>query len=388
MKKSVSFIVAILTLAILVATSGCTSNKSNLSAQDYNQQGLSLATQGKYKDAVASYTRAIQLNSQEAQFYVNRGTAYLNMKEFDLAIADFDQAIKLDPNLAEAYAGRGYAYMNKGGVYLNLAIADFNSVLLKSKNADLINYAKQMLENLTKTPPFLAVIPLPPVIDTPPEPIIIDGTQKDNVTPPDLGLPSTKDLVQSSRSIDVLFRGHGSAGYTLTFGTFGFGTSVLMTEPLSTDDRKETSTGMVWQGNSFSIKNERLGYWNGLLSYTETVEVSGTVSNDWRQILNVRVSSYFIAMGMSSSEKTGTIYTGKILEETTMEFSAVNIPFSEPYSGYVVYSLSGPQVQGHIVDARRVSIRLASSSSHSLSDIEWNSPNEPSVEVRFRRRDW
>ncbi len=385
MKKSVSFIVAILTLAMLVATSGCTSNKPNLSAQDYNQQGLSLATQGKYKDAVASYTRAIQLNSQEAQFYVNRGTAYLNMTEFDLAIADFDQAIKLDPNLAEAYAGRGYAYMNKGGVYLNLAIADFNIVLLKSKNADLINYAKQMLENLTKTPPFLAVIPLPPVIDTPPEPIINNGTQQGNVTPPDLGLPSTiKDRVQSSTSlIIVFFRGYDrSTGYTRMFGTFppfgdpgfyGLRTWTYSTDEGSLKGSKDTSTGMVWQGNSFSIKNERLGYQDGLLSNTGTVEVSGTVSDDWQQILNVRVSGHFIYYG-----------TGGILQEDTMEFSAINIPLDVD-AGRPIYRLSGPQIQGHIVEARKVTIYNQSRiHTYSLGDIDWNSPNELSVLVEFR----
>ncbi len=181
MKKYVLFTIIILTLAMLVATSGCTSNKPNLTAEDYNQQGLALANQGKYKEAIDEYTKAIKLNSQDAQFYVNRGTAYLNMKEFDLAIADFDQAIKLDPNLAEAYAGRGCAYMNKGGMYLNLAISDFNIVLLKSKDADLTAYARKMLENLTQNPPLGGVIPLPPVIDIPPEPIIDNGTQEGNV---------------------------------------------------------------------------------------------------------------------------------------------------------------------------------------------------------------
>lgn len=181
MKKYVSFIVVILTLAMLVATSGCTSNQLTLSAQDYNQQGLSLANQGKYEDAIAAYTSAIYLNSQDAQFYVNRGTAYLNMKQYDLAIADFDKAIELDPNLAEAYAGRGCAYMNKGGAYRIFAIMNFNKVIELSKNADLTAYARQMLENLTQNPPLGGVIPLPPVIDYPPAPIMDNGTQQGNV---------------------------------------------------------------------------------------------------------------------------------------------------------------------------------------------------------------
>jgi tetratricopeptide (TPR) repeat protein len=283
MKKRVLFTIIILTLAMLVATSGCTSNKPNLSAQDYNQQGLSLANQGNYKDAVTAYTKAIKLDSQDAQFYFNRGTTYLDMNQFDLAIADFDKAIQLDPNYAKAYNSRGNAYRDKeqydlaiadynkaieldpkdvdaysgrGGAYYlkmqydlaiadlseaitldpthafaylvrgwtydkkmqydlaiadyskvielapkyaqgyadratayyakgqkDLAIADFNKVLQLTTDADLIDHAKKMLENLAQNIPFLAVIPLPPVIETPPPPVINNENQQGNVTP-------------------------------------------------------------------------------------------------------------------------------------------------------------------------------------------------------------
>jgi Tfp pilus assembly protein PilF len=180
MKKSVSFILVILTVVMLLTSLSCSSNNTGLSAQDYNKQGLSLAEQGKYKDAVTAYTNAIKLDSKDAQFYLNRGKAYLNMKEFDLAIADFEQAIKLDPTLAEAYAGRGCAYMNKGELYLSLAILDFNKTIELSKNADLTAYAREMLANLAKNPPFLAVIPLPPVINIPPAPIINNEINNEN----------------------------------------------------------------------------------------------------------------------------------------------------------------------------------------------------------------
>jgi hypothetical protein len=157
---------------MVISTIGCP-EKLTLTAEEYNQRGMSLAEQGKYNDAVKEYTKAIKLDPQNVDYYVNRGIAYLNMKEYDLAIADFDKAIELDPKNEVAYANRGCAYANKGGFYINLAIADFNMIRMLSKNPYLIEYAEEMLKNLTKEPPIL-VIPLPPEIteilpETPPE---------------------------------------------------------------------------------------------------------------------------------------------------------------------------------------------------------------------------
>lgn len=167
MKSLTFFMAVILALTMVIPVAGC---PEKLSAEDYNRRGMSLAEQGKYEDAITDYTRAIEIDPGKADYYVNRGIAYLNMKQFDLAIADFDKAIELDPTLAIAYANRGCAYASKG--LLDLAISDFKKTIELSKNAELTAYAKKMLENLTKIPPLIAIIPLPPLIiiyqETPP----------------------------------------------------------------------------------------------------------------------------------------------------------------------------------------------------------------------------
>lgn len=131
MKKFVFCMVVILILAMVMPTTGCP-EQLTLTAQEYNQRGMSLANQGKNEDAVKDYTRAIKLDANDPQFYVNRGIAYLNMQEFDLAISDFDKAIEL------------------------------------SKDTELTEYVKLMLESITET--------------SPPPPDIIDETQEDTVS--------------------------------------------------------------------------------------------------------------------------------------------------------------------------------------------------------------
>lgn len=53
--------------------------------------------------ALASFERAIELNSSFAEAYNARGMVHMAMTEFDAAAADFDQAIQLDPELYKAY---------------------------------------------------------------------------------------------------------------------------------------------------------------------------------------------------------------------------------------------------------------------------------------------
>lgn len=60
-------------------------------------------------------------------FYRNRGTAYFSQGAFDLAIADYTKAIEMDPQDADAYGGRGMAYRQKG--LRSEAIADLEAYL-------------------------------------------------------------------------------------------------------------------------------------------------------------------------------------------------------------------------------------------------------------------
>ena len=83
-------------------------------AKEALENGKSFLEKKDYDSAIAAYTEAIRLDSENVEAYCNRGGAYAWKKEYDRAIADYTQAIKLDPKHAKAYHSRGNAYVFKG----------------------------------------------------------------------------------------------------------------------------------------------------------------------------------------------------------------------------------------------------------------------------------
>jgi tetratricopeptide (TPR) repeat protein len=65
----------------------------------------------KYEEALADYSRAIELNPEEADYYSDRGRAYRQLKKYEEALVDFNRALELDPELEWAYARRGLTYL-------------------------------------------------------------------------------------------------------------------------------------------------------------------------------------------------------------------------------------------------------------------------------------
>jgi tetratricopeptide (TPR) repeat protein len=88
-----------------------------------------LSAKTKYKDrdylgALAEYTKAIQLDPQDALAFCCRGVAHYRLGDGYKAMADYNKAIEIDPNLAIGYYRRGFLhYVAKD--YLS-AIADYN----------------------------------------------------------------------------------------------------------------------------------------------------------------------------------------------------------------------------------------------------------------------
>ena len=78
--------------------------------------------------------------------YSNRGAAYADLGEYQQAIADYTSAIELDPNLAMAYFNRGVAY--KVLAEKAEAIADFEKVITLTADPQLIEMARQQIEEL------------------------------------------------------------------------------------------------------------------------------------------------------------------------------------------------------------------------------------------------
>ena len=79
------------------------------------------------EDAIAHYTKAIDLKPDLSEAYIYRGLVYGDIDDFDTAIADYSKAINLAPENAVAYNNRGIAYSDKGDFYA--AIADLNTAI-------------------------------------------------------------------------------------------------------------------------------------------------------------------------------------------------------------------------------------------------------------------
>lgn len=75
--------------------------------------GWALMAQGRYKDAVISYTRAIALTSLPAPSYFQRSRAYEKLGDIEAAISDMNAVIRSIPQYPEAYHRRAHLFMRK-----------------------------------------------------------------------------------------------------------------------------------------------------------------------------------------------------------------------------------------------------------------------------------
>lgn len=68
----------------------------------------------EYEEAVACYTKSLDLFPDEAAAYSNRALAYLKMKKFGSCIDDAERCLALDKNYLKAYHRRGKALLSCG----------------------------------------------------------------------------------------------------------------------------------------------------------------------------------------------------------------------------------------------------------------------------------
>jgi tetratricopeptide (TPR) repeat protein len=102
-------------------------------ARELYNQGIDKASQKDYQGALADYTRAMQIDSQDANIYYSRALIYVELGEYEKAIADYTKAIDFKYNpLSIPYYNRAIAYRYKQDV--QAAISDFNKSLLLDPN--------------------------------------------------------------------------------------------------------------------------------------------------------------------------------------------------------------------------------------------------------------
>jgi tetratricopeptide (TPR) repeat protein len=122
----------------------------------YMRQGSNYNRQGKYDEAISSFTRAIELYPKGDVAYNikllsgacnRRGWAYYKKRQYDLAISDYTKAINIESGNELAFKGfKGeLAFNNRGLAYLEtgqneLAISDFSKSVELNPTGYMVYY--------------------------------------------------------------------------------------------------------------------------------------------------------------------------------------------------------------------------------------------------------
>lgn len=97
-----------------------------LSAKEWLENGQNFYESKDYKNAISSFTKAIELYPEFAWAYISRGLAYGHVGNKHKAMQDYDKAIELDTPNAYFYFARGLAYTE---INHTLAIRDYEKAI-------------------------------------------------------------------------------------------------------------------------------------------------------------------------------------------------------------------------------------------------------------------
>jgi DnaJ homolog subfamily C member 8 len=87
-----------------------TTDEARLQAEAFKADGNALLAEGKYREAVEMYSRAIELDPDNAVYYSNRSAAYLALgDERGSALRDAEKCIALKPEWWKGYSRKGAA---------------------------------------------------------------------------------------------------------------------------------------------------------------------------------------------------------------------------------------------------------------------------------------
>lgn len=102
-------------------------------AYAYFSRGYAYMKLGQYDQAIADFTKHIEIIPIATSSYINRGTIYMKQNQYDLAIADFTKSIGINPQETQSWLDRGLSHYQQG--HNDLAISDCNKAAeLNDKN--------------------------------------------------------------------------------------------------------------------------------------------------------------------------------------------------------------------------------------------------------------
>jgi len=131
-------------------------------ASALQQRASVYVSQQKFQEAIADYSEALKVKSNDPEIFERRAYAEMQLKDYDKALHDYNEAIKLSPEEPKYYQVRALIYQTKGD--FKAALADTEKVLKVDPNNQDAQQRKRFLEaklHGTPTPPPMPSGPIP-----------------------------------------------------------------------------------------------------------------------------------------------------------------------------------------------------------------------------------
>ena len=94
---------------------GCPSDAHEIDeCADWRERGNDAFADGRYEDAAACFTAALEVNRGDAKSFSNRSACFMKMRKFSQALSDGERAVELEGNWAKARSRVGAANMALG----------------------------------------------------------------------------------------------------------------------------------------------------------------------------------------------------------------------------------------------------------------------------------
>jgi tetratricopeptide (TPR) repeat protein len=112
--------------AAVTAFDGCIMHRPQY-AHVYRWRGIAYKNLKRLEEAMADFSKAIELSPKRAAGWYYRGIAYADLLQWDKAITDYSSALNLEPGFVQARVNRGVAYQRSGQA--KKALAEYSKVI-------------------------------------------------------------------------------------------------------------------------------------------------------------------------------------------------------------------------------------------------------------------
>ena len=137
MHKRSKALVLLISIAILISSVACMSPQ-----YQHLKRGDNYSDKGNWNEAIAEYTKAIEIAPDLVKAYNNRSVAYTEKGDYIKAIVDCNRVIEMDPQSTIPYYNRSIAYLyNKD---YQKALDDCDKILMMGLTSAWVYYHRAM----------------------------------------------------------------------------------------------------------------------------------------------------------------------------------------------------------------------------------------------------